>query len=265
VPDLDATYRAVAVDRDRFDDDRSLWRAALTRVLGRSPRDAVALGAIAIAAGAIIVNALQLQPGPHPAPIFKVRPRPVATAEAVTTLASLHTRPADVAPAKSETARSETAPARARADIVADIQRELARRNFYDGPADGVSGPKTDAAIRDFIQAAGLKVAAEPTEDLLRALVRSPVKAPVARGHGAAPPRVDPIAELIEPSSKRVLAVQRALAEAGYAQIRPNGVFGPDTRSAIEKFERERKLPITGQISDRLMRELAAMTGEPLE
>jgi peptidoglycan hydrolase-like protein with peptidoglycan-binding domain len=264
VPDLDATYRAVAVDRDCFDDDRSLWRAALTRVLGRSPRDAVALGAVAIAAGAIIVNALQLQPGPHPAPIFKIRPRPVATAEAVTTLASLHTRPADIAPAKSETARTETAPARARADIVADIQRELAKRNFYDGPADGVSGPKTDAAIHDFIQAAGLKVAAEPSEDLLRALARSPVKAPVARGH-AAQARVDPIAELIEPSSKRVLAVQRALAEAGYAQIRPTGVFGPDTRSAIEKFERERKLPITGQISDRLIRELAALTGEPLE
>ena len=260
MPDLEATYRAVAVDRDGFDDDRSLWRAALTRVLGRSPRDAVALGAVAIAAGAIIVNALQLQPGPHPAPIFKIRPRPVATAEAVTTLASLHARPAEIAPAKNE-----TAPARARADIVADIQRELARRSFYDGPADGVSGPKTDAALRDFIQAAGLKVAAEPTEDLLRALARSPVRAPAARGTGAAQARVDPIAELIEPSSKRVLAVQRALAEAGYAQIRPNGVFGPDTRSAIEKFERERKLPITGQISDRLMRELAAMTGEPLE
>ena len=260
MPDLDATYRAVAVDRDRFDDDRSLWRAALTRVLGRSPRDAVALGAVAIAAGAIIVNALQLQPGPHPAPIFKIRPRPVATAEAVTTLASLHTRPAEIAPAKNE-----PGPARARADIVADIQRELARRNFYDGPADGVSGPKTDAALRDFIQAAGLKVAAEPTEDLLRALARSPVRGPAARGTAAAQARVDPIAELIEPSSKRVLAVQRALAEAGYAQIRPNGVFGPDTRSAIEKFERERKLPITGQISDRLMRELAALTGEPLE
>jgi peptidoglycan hydrolase-like protein with peptidoglycan-binding domain len=259
VPDLDATYRAVAVDRDGFDDDRSLWRAALTRVLGRSPRDAVALGAVAIAAGAIIVNALQLQPGPHPAPIFKIRPRPVAT-EAVNTLASLHARPADIAPAKSEAALP-----RARADVVADIQRELARRSFYDGPADGISGPRTDAAIHDFIQAAGLKVAAEPTEDLLRALARSPVRGPAARGTGAAQARVDPIAELIEPSSKRVLAVQRALAEAGYAQIRPNGVFGPDTRSAIEKFERERKLPITGQISDRLMRELAAMTGEPLE
>jgi len=34
---------------------------------------------------------------------------------------------------------------------------------------------------------------------------------------------------------------------------------------AIEKFERERRLPITGQASDRVVRELASMTGRPLE
>jgi hypothetical protein len=38
-----------------------------------------------------------------------------------------------------------------------------------------------------------------------------------------------------------------------------------DTQTAIERFERERKLPITGQASDRIVRELAAMTGRPLE
>jgi peptidoglycan hydrolase-like protein with peptidoglycan-binding domain len=261
VPDLDATYRAIAVDRDRFDDEeRSVWRAALARVLGRHPRDAIALAAVALAAGAILVNALQLQPGPHPAPIFKIRPRPVASASTINTLASLPARPADLPAVKSDSASP-----RARIDVVADIQRELAKRNFYDGAADGISGPKTDAAIRDFVQAAGLKVAAEPTEELLRALARSPIKAPPGRGNPAATAHADPIAELIAPSPKRVLAVQRALAEAGYAQIKPTGVFGPDTRAAIEKFERERKLPITGQISDRLMRELAALTGEPLE
>jgi hypothetical protein len=38
-----------------------------------------------------------------------------------------------------------------------------------------------------------------------------------------------------------------------------------ETQAAIEKFERERKLPITGQASERVVRELAAMTGRPLE
>jgi len=258
VADLDETYRAAVAEHGRFAHaNRSLWRAALQRAFGRNPRDTIALGVVAIAVGAILINALHLQPGPHPAPIFKIRPRPVASADPAPTLASLR-------PPQAPAARTDAAPSgRARADLIADIQRELAKRNFYDGPADGISGPKTDAAIRDFIQAAGVKIAAEPSDELLRTLARSPVKAPSARG--AAPGRADPIAELIEPSPRRVLAVQRALAEAGYGQIKPTGVYGPETRAAIEKFERERKQPITGQISDRLVRELAALTGEPLE
>jgi peptidoglycan hydrolase-like protein with peptidoglycan-binding domain len=257
VADLDDTYRAAAADRGRFDDrSRSLWRAALIQAFGRNPRDTIALGVVALAVGAILINALHLQPGPHPAPIFKIRPRPVASLEVPPTLAAA--RPPQAAARPDAGAAS----GRPRAELVADIQRELAKRNFYDGPADGISGSKTDAAIRDFIQAAGLRSVAEPTEDLLRTLARSPVKA--ARG-AAGPARVDPIAELIEPSPRRVLAVQRALAEAGYGQIKPTGTYSPETRAAIEKFERERKLPITGQISDRLVRELAVLTGGPLE
>jgi len=47
--------------------------------------------------------------------------------------------------------------------------------------------------------------------------------------------------------------------------VKPTGVFGPDTRAAIEKFERDRKLPVSGEVSDRLVRELTAVTGRPLE
>ena len=39
-------------------------------------------------------------------------------------------------------------------------------------------------------------------------------------------------------SSKRVLALQRALAEYGYGQIKPSGVIDADTKTAIERFER---------------------------
>ena len=65
--------------------------------------------------------------------------------------------------------------------------------------------------------------------------------------------------------SKRVMAIQRALSDFGYGQIKPSGQFDPATKAAIEKFERDRKLPVTGQISDRLVRDLAATTGRPLE
>jgi peptidoglycan hydrolase-like protein with peptidoglycan-binding domain len=72
---------------------------------------------------------------------------------------------------------------------------------------------------------------------------------------------------MIEPAaaSARVIAVQRALAEFGYGQIKPSGTVDTDTQRAIERFERERKLPLTGQVSDRVVRELAAATGRPLD
>lgn len=98
------------------------------------------------------------------------------------------------------------------------------------------------------------------------ALPRARAEAAAARPQqSAAAERSDPIGELIAPSTKRVLAVQRALAEFGFGQIRPNGTVGPETRSAIEQFERSRKMPVTGQISPRLVRELSALTGRPLD
>lgn len=76
--------------------------------------------------------------------------------------------------------------------------------------------------------------------------------------------RDDPIADLIGPSP-RIAAVQRALSDYGYGQLTPSGVLDDATSAAIEKFERERRLPVTGAISDRLMRDLAVMVGHPVQ
>jgi peptidoglycan hydrolase-like protein with peptidoglycan-binding domain len=79
-------------------------------------------------------------------------------------------------------------------EIINDIQRELARRGYYEGAIDGLYGPRTDAAIRDFEQAAGLKPSAEPNEALLQAIVRAPAKlAKVAAPPAPAPRPPAPI------------------------------------------------------------------------
>ena len=88
---------------------------------------------------------------------------------------------------------------------------------------------------------------------------RPPQTAPVP-----SPRRNDPIADLIGPSP-RILAVQRVLSNYGYGQIKPTGTLDDATGQAIEKFEREHKLPVSGRVSDRLVNELAAMTGHPVE
>jgi peptidoglycan hydrolase-like protein with peptidoglycan-binding domain len=62
-----------------------------------------------------------------------------------------------------------------------------------------------------------------------------------------------------------VAAVQRALTEYGYGQLKPTGTIGADTQAAIQKFERERKLPVTGQLSERMVRELAVVIGHSVD
>jgi peptidoglycan hydrolase-like protein with peptidoglycan-binding domain len=298
------------------------------------PVDTIAVVVCTAAAGAILANALFLQNAPHPAPMMAGKQRPIAGSEATGSVVALpRARPviaetsrptaaaeatrSEAAPVRArpqtiaeptrppaDTARPEpaTAPVRQRQQVVADIQRELARRGFFDGPADGIHGPKTDAAIRDFEHAAKFKASAQADEALLRVIMRTPIQAvaatraeptptraePAPRRPDPAPMRAEPAPPRAEPtlrgeapprppaairtaatarsaSSGRVVAVQRALADYGYGQVTPNGVLGPETKAAIERFERERKLPVTGAVSDRLTRELAAVTGRPLE
>ncbi|HVX91619.1 MAG TPA: peptidoglycan-binding protein [Xanthobacteraceae bacterium] len=239
--------------------DGETRRARLVRLVLSRPLDSLVTLLAAAATTTITVNALFLQPGPHPAPIFAIRRAPVSSADATGSLRPLP-RPR---PGESSAARPDGTGARGRSEIVGEIQKELARRGFYDGPVDGVYGAKTDGAIRDFEQAAGLKASPEPNEALLHTMQKSSVKAQAAVPMPPARPN-DPIANLIAPT-RQVVAIQRALSDFGYGQIKPTGTFDADTRAAIERFERERQLPVTGQISDRLRRELTAVTGRPLE
>lgn len=234
---------------------------SLARLFWRRPGDSVGVLLVLVASLSIVINALCLQSGPHPAPIFHLGSRPVASGEVVgSVVMAPRPRPPDFGGSGSDTGG-----ARPRVETIADLQRELERRGFYDGPIDGVDGPKTDVAIRDFAQAAGLKWNGEISDEVLRQIVRSPLKTPGHPAGSASIAHNDVIADMIMSSSRRVLAVQRALSDFGYGPVKATGLFGPDTKAAIEKFERDRKLPVTGQISDRLLRELAAVTGRPLE
>lgn len=237
------------------------------------PRECVAglLGAVAVVT--IFVNALYMQKGPHPAPIFATRPAAITATQkpvAPPPSAALAPQPMVPAPMSAPAPAATSAPAPVvaptaaqplnRVQVIAEIQRELTRRGYYDGVADGIWGAKTDAGARDFAQAAGVKVDPNAPEDLLRAMTGSklPAVAPVP------PPRRDPIADLLAPSP-RIIAVQRALADFGYGQIKPSGTIDAATRAAIEKFERDRRMPVTGQISDRFVRELSTMAGRSID
>lgn len=181
-------------------------RGLILRVLLHSPKDTLAATAALAAVIAIITNAMFLQAGRHPSPMFGA--------------ASVSQIPA-ASPVSAPLPRVRPVEAEAR---------------VVDKPAELASAP-----------------AKPPT---VATTTRPPAAVPIAKN--------DPVGDLIV-STRRVAAVQRALTEYGYGQLKPTGVIGTDTQAAIQKFERDRKMPITGQLSDKLIRDLAVLTGRPIE
>jgi hypothetical protein len=152
--------------------------------------------------------------------------------------------------------------AQARQSVTADPRQEFPTRQA----AQNTSLPRP-SDTQPFILPQRPVAADDPTGAVVAALPRQrPAEAPAKAQQIAAravPAHKDAIADMLAPM-QQLTAIQRALSDYGYGQISPNGNLGPDTRAAIERFERERRLPVTGQVSDRLVRELAAMTGRKL-
>ncbi len=194
------------------DEERNL----AMRILLHSPKDLIA-GALAFAAvSAIIANAMFMQAGHHPSPMFGAGAPAAAVASPLP-----RPRPAEATLKPADVRLAEVRPAEMK-------------------PVDAVTSvAKTTSA---------------------------PASAAIARPQAPIPvqSRSDPVGDLII-ASRRVAAIQRALTDYGYGQLKPTGTIGSDTQAAIQKFERDRKMPITGQMSDRLVRELSAVTGRPID
>jgi peptidoglycan hydrolase-like protein with peptidoglycan-binding domain len=128
-------------------------------------------------------------------------------------------------------------------------------------PVNSANEPKPSLAAKPVEQRA-----ADPVGNLLKAPAAPATTGAVTRPPAAIPnaTKADPLGDLIT-NTRRVAAVQRALTEYGYGQLKPTGNVGSDTAAAIQRFERERKLPVTGQVSDRMVRELASVTGRPID
>nr|WP_246297715.1 peptidoglycan-binding domain-containing protein [Tardiphaga robiniae] len=212
------------------------------RVLLHSPKDMVA-GLIAFAAvSAIIANAIFLQKGHHPSPMFGSST--VVAFPAPAQVANPLPKPRPLDAASSDT--------------------KLDSRMLDSKPVNSANEPKPSLAAKPVEQRA-----ADPVGNLLKA--PAPPASPATTGAVARPPaaipnatRTDPLGDLIT-NTRRVAAVQRALTEYGYGQLKPTGNVGSDTAAAIQRFERERKLPVTGQVSDRMVRELATVTGRAID
>jgi hypothetical protein len=185
------------------------------RMFLHSPKDMIAGALALVAICAILVNALFMQAGRHPAPMFGT----------VVTLPAVAATPASLIP-RPRPVEADVPPAEAK-------------------PAD----PKAADALTNLVKNTSTVQPANAN------IPRPPMTVPVSS-------RVESVAVS---GTHRVAAVQRALTDYGYGQLKPTGIAGADTQAAIQKFEKVRHLPVTGQVSDRLVRELAAVIGHPIE
>ncbi|UWU71469.1 peptidoglycan-binding domain-containing protein [Bradyrhizobium sp. NC92] len=216
-------------------------RNLVMRVLLHSPKDTLA-GLVAVAAiAAIVANALFLQTGRHPAPMFGTvinlpapssvplsnplpRPRPVGAdtspLEPRATEFRVEPKPAEPKPAESKPA-------------------ERAAEKATERPVEATASTRSNDPMTNLVKA---------TTSTPPAAVRPPAPIPAQ-----------------SPAARRIAGVQRALSEYGYGNLKITGSMSSETQSAIQKFEREHKMQVTGQVSDRLLRELAAAIGHPVE
>lgn len=65
-----------------------------------------------------------------------------------------------------------------------------------------------------------------------------------------------------EPASVNVVRIQSLLSSLGYEPGTIDGLFGARTRTAIEEFQRDRDLPVTGEVSTDLLAALEAASEE---
>ena len=119
--------------------------------------------------------------------------------------------------------------------VVEAVQRELMSAGYYKGPVDGVNGRKTR-------QAEHIRFTREVSE------------ASLFTGTVAAAPDAEQRAA--------IRRVQTGLAELAYTPGEINGELTRETRDAIMAFQRDHKMPETGEVSDELIAELGKVSGQ---
>lgn len=189
---------------------------------------------------AIVVNALVLQVPPTDSPLPPHRPHGLSGAAA--------DNPPRTAARPSAAASSSSASAEARSPAPAATGSPYGTLGYLVMRTSAVETPAPAAS-------------ATPAPPAETASVRSPLAAlgSAPEVTGAVRPPVD------VPGSTRILAVQRTLSRLGYGPLKVDGQAGAETRLAIQRFQHDRNLPQDGQMSQRLVRELASVSGQAID
>lgn len=187
-------------------------------------------------------------------------------------------------PDSRQTASIPPATGKAAGDpLIVGIQKALAEREFYLGPIDGRDGVATRASIEAFEAATSRPLTGVPSEALLaaiRATHRRAVAIPRSRPGDQPASGDDEIASILAtPVSSRpptpkpapaarsgrsmpsnlVAQIQTGLRNIAYSNVAVDGIAGEQTKAAIRNFEKNYRLPQTGEPNERVLDKLKSI------
>ncbi|WP_193368382.1 peptidoglycan-binding domain-containing protein [Pelagibius marinus] len=132
------------------------------------------------------------------------------------------------------------APTQMQTAYVRGVQKELLAHGYRPGPVDGVAGRQTRAAVRAYQRDAGLPVDGVADKRLLDHLK-------------FAQPKVYAFGQ---PVTGHVLDLQRELAKRNYYLGPHDGLAGPQTYDALNRFQEDAGLPYDEQIDGILVQKV---------
>ncbi|NBN62917.1 peptidoglycan-binding protein [Microvirga tunisiensis] len=93
----------------------------------------------------------------------------------------------------------------------------------------------------------------------------TPAPQAVAEAAPVPPRNLDDVTGSLDMDGRRLARIQALLSELGYGPLRADGVMSKNTANAIQRFELDRGMAITGQVSPALIQALEDFTGIPFE
>jgi peptidoglycan hydrolase-like protein with peptidoglycan-binding domain len=126
---------------------------------------------------------------------------------------------------------------------IADVQRKLQNRGYYDGRIDGIYGSATRTAVTNFQRDFGLT-----PDGIVGSRTLAALNANSAIGGDTELPTSG--------QDVTVSEIQRLLRDKGYYDGSIDGVYGPTTRSAVISFQRDYGLKADGVVGSQTLQAL---------